>query len=180
MKCLRSIGLFLSLGFGLPCFGEEAGAKPVELEVVKGAIGVWDGEVEVWAAGPDSEPMTMTTVETNRAFGEYWISSDLDTKVNGQTMTVHAIVGYDLEKGKLVGTVVDHGPYAASMTGEYDAATKTVHWTTRAKTPDGREMVQKTTVTQKSADERVLVLSMKAGAGEGFVKFMRIRYLKRK
>jgi len=154
--------------------------EPVELEVVKSSIGVWDCEFKVWAQGPDADPMTFKGVETNRGFGEYWLASDLESTMMGQTIVVHSIIGYDLDKKSLTGMVVDHGPYAATMEGEYDPATKTVKWTTHAKTMTGEPMVQKTVMTLVNDDERILVLNV-PGPKEGEVtKFMEIRYVRRK
>ena len=168
---------------GLTPFGiaqEEPKSKPIELEVLKASIGVWDAEIEVWAQGPDAPSIKFKGVETNRAYGEYWIASDFDSEFMGQTMKVHSIVGYDLDGKKMVGTVIDHGPYAASMTGNYDKQSKTVHWKTEAKDPNGKPMVQKTSVTQEGADERVLVLSVPGKQNDQFTKFMQIRFVRRK
>jgi len=161
--------------------GQPAAAdQPVELEVLKASVGVWDAVIEVWPRGPDATSTTFKGVETNRAYGDYWISSDFDSVYAGETVRVHSIVGYDLDKKKLVGRIIDHGPYAATMTGEYDRASSTVHWVTQAKYPSGEPMIQKTRITQKNADTRVLVL-MATGDGRGEpTKFMEITFTKRK
>ena len=165
----------------LSCIAEEKpDPKPIELEVLKGYIGVWDAEIEVWPEGPDSPSIKFKGVETNRAYGENWIASDFDSEVGGQTMKVHSIVGYDLDQKKMVGTVIDHGPYAASMTGEYDAKSKTITWIIKAKTPDGNPIVQRTLATQKTANERVLILKVPGKKDNEFTKFMQIRFVKRK
>ena len=158
---------------------EEPMSKPIELEVLKASIGVWDAEIEVWPEGPDSSSIKFKGVETNRPYGEYWIASDFDSEFMGQTMKVHSIVGYDLDQKKLVGTIIDHGPYAASMTGDYDKGSKTVRWKTEAKDPNGRPMVQRTLITQQSVDERVLVLSVPGKQKNDFTKFMQIRFVRR-
>ena len=119
-------------------------------------------------------------MEKNRPYGEYWIASDFDSEFEGQITKVHSIVGYDLDKKKLVGKVIDHGPYAATMTGVYDEKAKTVHWTKKAKDQDGKPMLQKALVTQKNADERLLVLMAPGKKKDDFTKCMQIRYLKRK
>ena len=166
-------------GWAFCCIAQEK-PQPIELEVLKASVGVWDAEIEVWPAGPDSPSITFKGVETVRPYGEYWIASDFDSEYQGETIKVHSIVGYDLEQNKLVGTTIDHGPYSAKMVGEYDKESKTVHWLTYAKHLDGKPLVQKTSITQKAADQRVLVLNM-PGEKEGeFVEFMRIRFLKRK
>ena len=45
--------------------------KPIELDVLKASIGVWDAEIEVWPQGPDSSSIKFKGVETNRSYGEY-------------------------------------------------------------------------------------------------------------
>ena len=150
-------------------------------EMVKQFAGVWDAEIEVWPEGLEKKSIKFKGVETNRVFGEYWLASDFVSEINGRKMTVHSIVGYDLDKKKWVGKVIDHGPYAAEMVGTVDEKAKTtIHWVTTAKTPDGKKMIQKTKVTQKGDGERVLVMAMKDGASGEFTKYMEIRLVKRK
>ena len=182
-KMLIKSALSTAFVFGLSLFciaQEEPKAKPIELEVLKASLGVWDAEIEVWAEGPDSPSIKFKGVETNLPYGEYWIASNFDSEYMGQTVKVHSIVGYDLDQERMVGTIIDHGPYAASMTGDYDKESKTVHWTTQAKAPNGKPMVQKTLITQESADERLLVLSVPGKQENDFTKVMQIRFVKRK
>ena len=155
-------------------------SAPSELQFLKDSIGVWDAEIEVWPQGADSPSIKFKGLETNSAFGEHWMASDFVSEYGGQTMKVHSIVGYDLDEKKLIGRVIDQGPYAAKMTGEYDAKSKTVQWTTNVKDPAGKPVVQKTSITQKSADERVLVLSVPGKEKGAFIKFMQISYARRK
>ena len=178
-KFILSTALVLIIA--LSCIAQaKPEAKPIELEVLKGSIGVWDAEIEVWPEGLDSPSIKFKGVETIRPYGEYWIASDFDSEYMGQTMKVHSIVGYDLDQQKLVGTVIDHGPYSARMTGEYDKKSGSVYWRTEAKDPNGKPIVQKTSVTQESADERVLVLSVPGAQKNDFIVFMKIRFIKRK
>ena len=170
----------LFFGLALSCIAqEEPKSKPIELEVLKAYIGVWDAEIEVWPAGTDSPSTTFKGVETNRPYGEYWIASDFDSEFMGQTMKIHSIVGYDLDQKKLVGTVIDHAPYAARMTGDYDVNSKTVRWKMEAKDTNGKPMVQKTLITHKNANERMLVLMVPGKKKNDFTKFMQIRFVKR-
>ena len=159
---------------------ETPESVPIELEVLKAYIGVWDAEIEVWPEGLDSPSTTFKGVETNRPYGEYWIASDFDSEFMGQTMKVHSIVGYDLDKKKMFGMIIDHGPYAATMTGDFDVESKTVHWMTEAKDVNGMPVVQKTLVTQEHADERVLVLMVPGEKENEFTRFMQIKFVRRK
>lgn len=152
---------------------------PVELEVIRNSIGVWDCEFQVWTQGPDAAPMTFTGVEKVRAFGEYWLASDLESTAMGQTTVVHSVIGYDLDEKALTGLVIDQGPYSAKMEGVYHPETRTVNWTIHAKTPDGDPMPQHTVMTMPNGDERILVMNMPGPDGE-MVKFMQVRYARRK
>jgi hypothetical protein len=175
---LSTVLLFV---LALSCIAQEKpDSKPIELEVLRASIGVWNAEIEVWPEGPDSTSIKFKGVETIRPYGEYWIASDFDSEFEGQTMKIHSIVGYDLEQKKMVGTVIDHGPYAASMTGHYDKESMTVRWKTEAKDLNGKPMVQKTLITQKNANQRVLELLVPGEKNNDFTKFMQIRFVKRK
>jgi hypothetical protein len=176
-----ALSIAVVLGLAHSCIAqEEPKSKPIALELLKASVGVWDAEIEVWPEGPDSPSIKFKGVEKNRPYGEYWIASDFDSEFMGQTMKVHSIVGYDLDQQKMVGTIIDHGPYAASMTGEYNKASKTVRWKTEAKDTNGKPMVQETLITQKNAHERVLVLMVPGEIENDFTKFMQIRFVKRK
>ncbi len=159
---------------------ESQTTKPIELEVLKSSVGVWDAEFEVWPQGLDADSMKFKGVETNSAFGQHWVASDLDTEFDGQIMRVHSIVGYDLDQKKMVGTIIDHGPYKATMVGDYDEKTKTLTWMTEAKDLSGKRMVQKTSITAKSADERELILMVPGEKDGEFVKMMQIQFVRRK
>lgn len=162
------------------CLAQEAtDSKPPELSILKMYPGVWDAEFEVWPQGPDAESIKFKGVETIRAYGQHWLASDFDSEFMGQKMRVHSIVGYDLDKKQLVGTIIDDGPYSATMAGQYDEDSKTITWTTRAKAPDGTPMVQNTIVTHESDDKRSLELQI-PGEKEGeFRTMMKINYVKR-
>ena len=76
-----ALSIVLTFSLTLFCAAQEKPkAKPVELEVLKESIGVWDAEIEVWPQGPDSDSIKSKGVETNRAYGEYWIASDFDSQ----------------------------------------------------------------------------------------------------
>ena len=159
---------------------DRAANEPPELAVIRNYVGVWDAEIEVWPQGPTSPSTKFKGVETNRAFGTHWIASDFDSEFMGQTMSVHSIVGYDLDKKSLVGTIVDAGPYAATMTGKWDKKSNSVTWTTNGKTPSGDPILQETVIRQESPNERVLILSTPGKPKQKFSKFMQIKFVRRK
>lgn len=175
----KSVLLILMLTLSLCCIAQEE-TKPVELELLKTYVGVWDAEIEVWPKGINAASIKFKGVEKNRLYGEHWIVSDFDSEYMGETIKVHSIVGYDLDQKKLVGTAVDHGPYMAKMTGNYDEKSKTVQWKTEVKDLQGKMLVQKTLVTQKNADERIIVLMVPDKKTDNFVKFMEVKLVKRK
>ncbi len=181
MLLKSALSTALVFGISLPSIAQQKPkSKPIELEVLKASVGVWDAEIEVWPKGLDSPSIKFKGVETIRPYGEYWIASDFDSEFMGQTMKIHSIVGYDLDQKKMVGMIIDHGPYAATMTGEYDVKSKTVRWMTEAKDTNGKPMVQKSLITQENANERVLILMMPGKKKNDFTKFMEIRFIKRK
>ena len=171
--------ILLSLGLALPGLGQETQETPPELQVLKNTIGVWDTAIEVWAQGPDGPSVQFDGVETVTAFGDYWMSSDSVSTFMGRTMKVHSLVGYDIDEGKLVGTIVDDGPYKATLSGEYDPDTKSVTWMIKGKDPVGTEYFQKSVVTEISENERLLVLYLPVAVGEGYTRLMEVTYTRR-
>ncbi len=96
-KSFLSMAIVFSLS--LNCLAQDRPkSNPIELEVLQTSVGVWDAEIEIWPQGPDSPSLKFKGVETNRPYGEYWISSDFDSEFMGQTMNVHSIIGYDLDE----------------------------------------------------------------------------------
>ena len=161
-------------------FAKDEPGPPKELASLRTWVGIWDAEIEVWPQGLDKPSIKFEGVETNRAYDKYWIASDFDSTFNGQLTRVHSIVGYDLDQRKLVGKVIDDGPYAASMVGDYDEESRTVTWRTDVKDADGKPIVQRTTVTELNDNERLLVLSVPTQSKNVFKKFMQIRFNRRK
>lgn len=181
LTLLTLLTLLAILSLLIPVHAQEKERDlSTELQILSDTVGTWDCAITVWPAGLEAAPITMKGVETNEAFGNHWLSSGFSSEFQGQEMKVHTIVGYDLDLKKFVGTVIDHGPYAAKMKGKFDKETKTIHWTTQAKTPDGQPMIQKTSVTHTSATERHLVMKMQNPSTGKFGKFMEINYTKRK
>ncbi len=84
MMLKSTVFTVLVLGAALSCIAqEEPKSKPIELEVLKASIGVWDAEIEIWPQGPNSPSIKLKGVETNRPYGEYWIASDFESEFMG-------------------------------------------------------------------------------------------------
>ena len=173
-----TFSILLLLVFATTGLAEKKKSTPIELEAIASYVGVWDAVIEVFAQGPDKAPLKMKGVEKNRASGKYWVVSDFSSTFNGQKMTVHSIVGYDLSTKKIVGTIVDHGPYKATLLGKYNAKTKTMTLETKGHHENGVPLVQKTTLTIKSPKQRVLLMKMPNKEGK-YIKFMKITFTKR-
>lgn len=171
--------LMILLGLSLPCAAQENDNKPAELEFLKGIVGVWDAEAEVWPQGLSKPSVKFPSVETIEASGEYWLVSKMVSEFGGQKVKVHSFVGYDLDKKKLVGTIIDQGPYAAKMSGEYDKDAKSVTWLVEGRGPDGKPAQQKTVMKQISETERELTAYMPSGEKDEFTKIMVIQFTKR-
>lgn len=176
-KFIGHTGVLLALALSVSA--QEQAAQPDELKVLESFVGVWDATIEVWPNGKESPSMEFSGVETIRAYGKHWLSSDFDSEFGGQKIGVHSIIGYDLDQKKLVGMIIDQGPYAATMSGEYDSATTSINWTTKAKEPNGKPMVQHTRMSVASDGKRTLELSVPEGAEGEFKKFMQIEFVKR-
>ncbi len=173
--------MVLLVGMPARCHAQnKPKSQPAELDVLKSYVGTWDADIEVWPQGPDATSIKLKGVEKNRAYGKYWLASDLDSQFMGQTMKVHSIVGFDVDQKQLVGKVIDDGMYAAKMVGRYDPQSKIVHWTTTVKNASGEPLVQKTTISHKNPGERLLVLSVPGKKNKPFTKFMQIKFTKRK
>lgn len=177
--------LFLSvvfLGLTATVSGQDAKSSKSdysELDWIKDSVGVWDAAAEVWPNGPDKPSIQFKSVETNTAHGTNWISSDLDTEFNGQKMNVHSIVGFDPGKKKLVGFIVDDGPYPATLTGTFDAKKRSVQWITKGNQPDGTPLVQRTTLTNKDSKTRILILKVPGKEKGEFITTMKMTFIKR-
>ncbi len=68
-------------------------------------VGEWDSEAEVWAE-PGSAPQRHRSRDSVRVFGS-WIVSEGETILEGTPYQVLMTLGYDQERGEIVGTWID-------------------------------------------------------------------------
>ena len=174
-----ALSFLLTMALALPCVAqEETKSETGALEILKSLVGVWDAEMEVWPRGPDKASMKLKGVETNKAYGKHWLTSDFSSKAMGPAANLHSIVGYDLDKKQMVAMSVDSGPYPAKMTGEIDVKKKSVTWTAHIKDAAGNKKIQKSTDTLINENERIMIV--KAQQNGKFVKIVQIKFTKRK
>jgi len=127
-------------------------------EVLALEEGVWDAAIEFPAESPGAAPVRMQGVQTNTfVTGRGWIKNDfaVNAKYGG-----HGTWGYDPRKGKYVGTWVDSNlDYIRIDEGSYDAATRTMTWTSQLRQPEPRPPVAYRMIEQFRDDTRVLTMT---------------------
>lgn len=127
-------------------------------EVLAMEEGVWDAAIEFPPESPGAAPVRMQGVQTNTfVTGRGWIKNDfaVNAKYGG-----HGTWGYDPRKGKFVGIWVDSNlDYIRIDEGSYDAAAKTMTWTSQLRQPEPHPPVGYRMVEQFRNDTRVLTMT---------------------
>lgn len=135
-----------------------AAASSAALDVLKMEEGVWDAAIEFPAASPDQAPTTASGVQTNTfVTGGRWIRNDfsVDAKYGG-----HGTWGYDPKKGMYVGIWVDSNQdYIRVDEGRYDAASKTMTWTSELRQPDPYPQAKYRMLEEFRGDSRILTMT---------------------
>lgn len=106
----------------LPALPFQEPMQPVEQHrKVLAGVGDWEGSVFMTVPGMD-EPMEMPCVESIKAVGNFWTTSEFTGDFGGAEFTGVSQMGYDPKKKKYVGTWIDNQhPYMAMMEGDWDA-----------------------------------------------------------
>ena len=129
-----------------------------ELDVLKMEEGVWDATIEFPPAKPGEAATHATGVQTNTfVTGKRWIRNDfeVDAKYGG-----HGTWGYDPKKQRYVGTWVDSNTdYIRLDEGVWDAASKTMTWTSELRQPDPHPPAKYRMIEEFRGDTRVLTMS---------------------
>lgn len=132
-------------------------ARP-ELDVLKMEEGVWDAAIEFPPAAPGQAPTHATGVQTNTfVTGGRWIRNDfeVDAKYGG-----HGTWGYDPKKQRYVGIWVDSNQdYIRLDEGTWDAALKTMTWTSELRQPDPHPPAKYRMTEEFRGDTRVLTMT---------------------
>ena len=104
--------------------------KPTkEHELLQESIGEWKGVVKMTMPGAEGEAMEVS--ETISAIGPFWTTSDFGGDFMGMPFLGRAVMGYDGQAKKFVGTWCDStSSYLAVMEGTADMKTGaiTMNW----------------------------------------------------
>lgn len=152
-----------------------------EHELLKKDVGTWHAAGKMWQPGMD-EAIEFEGTETNSMVGEFWIVTDFRGSFFGQDFHGHGHSGFNTETGKYEGVWIDSmSTFPMTMSGEYDAASKTLTSKTAGKTPTGDDMNGKSTVVYKDENTRVMTMwGPNPEGGDEMYKMMEITYTRKK
>ncbi len=136
-------------------------------EVFNKDVGTWDVTIEIHA-GPGKPPMVSEGVARNRiACGGLWLISDFINESTG--FEGHGIYGYDVAKGRYVGTWVDPmRTFLAVAEGSYDPAAKTMTFWFEADAPQGQRLRWREVTVTQDADTQIWHQFMSGPEGKEF------------
>jgi Protein of unknown function (DUF1579) len=141
--------------------------------------GVWDAEITMTT--PGQEATKSKGVETNRLMAGKWLISEVKAEFFGQPFEGHGVNGYDTKKSKYVATWVDTmSTRIDMMDGTYDEKTKTLTFNGESEDPAGKPMKMRLETQFKDDDTRIATQYVQMDGQKEFVKFMEIKYTKRK
>jgi Protein of unknown function (DUF1579) len=186
MKRLMLVGV----AAGLSCLALSLKAQDAKSDekspakVLAASEGTWDAEITTTVPGSDGKIETHTSkgVETNRLLAGKWLLSDFKGDFFGMNFEGHGQMGYDAKKGKFVGTWVDTmSKQIDTLDGTYDEKTKTFTWNSDSENPaDGKPMKMRLETQMKDDGTRVMKEYLQMDGQKEFVKFMEVKYTKRK
>lgn len=152
-----------------------------EHKILADDVGTWNCDMKIWAAGPDSEPMTAQGAEVNEMLGDFWLVSKFTGNMEGQAFEGRATIGFDVAKKKYIGTWFDSSsPFMSHIEGTYDKESKTMTMTSKGMGPDGKPTTGKNVSVTKDDGTRVFTMYVQSpDAGNELVKMMEITYRKK-
>jgi hypothetical protein len=116
-----------------------------EHAILKDLAGEWDCTVTMPAMTPGGKPdVSKGSEKCVLAMNDLWLVSDYTGTFMGGPFSGHGVTGYDTDKKKYVGFWVDTMTTAAEpMSGTYDAASKTLNMSMKAKDQTGKDTTMK-------------------------------------
>lgn len=150
-----------------------------EHAILKKDVGSWDIEISMSFGGQE---MKSKGTETVRMLGPFWTISDMKYDYMGMPALGHAVIGYDTEKKKFVGSWHESAsPHLTTMEGTYDAKTSKLTMLMKGKSPDGKDTKFKSVTTYTGKDKKTFEFFMlKPGSQTEFVKNMEMKYTRAK
>jgi hypothetical protein len=152
-----------------------------EQAIFKMDEGVWDAAIEL-NQGPDAAATTSAGIETNivGCGGLCLITDFKGDLVPGMTLHGHGLTAWDSAAKKYVGTWTDSmSDGLATMSGTYDAASRTMTTTMEGRDTSGALVKSRTVAEHLSPDKRVMTMYTTGANGEE-VQIMRVTYVRRK
>ena len=150
-----------------------------EHKMLSREVGTWEGEMKMYAAGPDADPITMPVLEKNVMQDTgLWLISDFESG----PFKGHGVFGYDPAKKKFVGSWIDNHTTALSvMEGTHDEKTGEMTYTSQMLNPaTGKVEPTKSVGKFIDNDTREFIMYMKSSTGDGWTKWMSISYKRKK
>lgn len=143
--------------------------------------GEWVTEGEIMMV-PGQAPMTSTGTESVRLVGGFWAISEYKTEFQGEPFTGILTLGYNVEKGKYIGTWIDSmTDYLWTYEGEVDESGKKLTLRSEAPNPEepGKMLKFRESIEFRSPDHKVFTSSVLGDQGEWF-PIMTIHYHRKK
>ncbi len=135
-------------------------------------VGTWEAEISSWMGSPEPTKSKATDVVSMVMNGLYQVA-DLSSTMMGMPFQGRSTLAYDNAKKHFIMTWIDNlGSGIIMMTGEYDAATKTMHFKGKQTDPvTGKDVNIRQ--EQKFMDDDNYVLTMYGDGPDGKeAKFM--------
>ncbi len=163
---------------------QEGGAPPGPSDQHKALaryVGNWDAEMEMAPPGEGMPAEVSKAKATCKlGLGGLWLVTDFEGSLMGGPFLGHEVTGYDPITKKYVLSWFDSmTPTATTGTGEYDAATKTMHTWMSGKDAMGAPSDFHGTDVWTDDDHRTWTMWMKGPDGKEFAA-LTIRYARRK
>lgn len=149
-----------------------------EHAILKKDVGTWDIEISMSFQGQE---MKSKGTETVKMLGPFWSLSQMQYDYMGMPMRGHAVMGYDPEKKKFIGSWHESSsPSLTTMEGTFDAKTGKMTTFMKGKDPAGKNTRFKSITTYKGKDSKTFEFFMlKEGSETEFVKSMEMKYTRR-
>jgi hypothetical protein len=179
---MRKAALLAILALGLPlrAAAQDMPKPGPEHDLLKQDVGVWDANVEFFAA-PGVPPSVSKGVSTVSMLGGFWQIDEFKSEFMGAPFEGRGQTGWDPAKKAYIGSWVDSmTPSLMISSSTYDPKTRTMTGWSEMEGPDGKPVKSRGVTEWKDADTRVFTMYAPGGPdGKDWLN-MRITYKRRK